>query len=79
MRKGLNMEKFPLYEELKWISLWEYRRMDQWVRDTKEAIAYYVAQFYRELKEYFDDTPLDYSEKPLLPRLQLQCVRRNGI
>ena len=54
LRNGQDIENPPFREELKWISLWEYQRMDQWLKDRKKTIAQHVKRFYQQFLDNLD-------------------------
>jgi len=67
VKRGVDVGKMPLEDEWRWVSAWEYRRLEGWVRERRRRVVGLVERWYRD-----ND---DEEEPTLRPP---KCVQCNG-
>ncbi|KAK2465909.1 hypothetical protein APHAL10511_001550 [Amanita phalloides] len=51
VKKGVDVGSMPLEEEWRWVSAWEYRRLETWTRERRRAVVLLVREWYSAAAE----------------------------
>ncbi|KAF8621922.1 hypothetical protein AX15_007417 [Amanita polypyramis BW_CC] len=75
MRKGVDVASMPLEDEWRWVSAWEYKRLEGWVGERREEVIKVIQGWYKATAEadvvLFDE---EVAQGEGLPK----CMQCNG-